>query len=48
MAVLDLAGLNRVIDTEKKVPVYFLYSPDEYLLDSFAQRLLRMLSATEE
>lgn len=47
MAVLDLAGLNRVIDTEKKVPVYFLYSPDDYLLDSFAQRLLHMLSATE-
>ena len=46
MAVLDLAGLNRVIDTEKKVPVYFLYSPDEYLLLPLLRSVPRRYSMT--
>ena len=43
MAAVDLAGLNRSIAAGEKAQTYLLYSPDEYLLDSFARRLSGLL-----
>ena len=43
MAAVDLAGLNRSISAGEKAQTYLLYSPDEYLLDSFARRLSGLL-----
>lgn len=46
MAIRNLEELSQMIAAKKKAPVYFLFSPDEYLLSSFAGRLFGLL--TEE
>ncbi len=48
MAIRDLEELSQMIAAKKKAPVYFLFSPDEYLLSSFAGRLFGLLAEEGE
>lgn len=48
MAVLDLGGLNRAIETQKRVPVYLICSSEEYLLDTFAAKVLALAGEAGE
>ena len=48
MAIRNLEELSQMIAAKKKAPVYFLFSPDEYLLSSFAGRLFGLLAEEGE